>query len=190
MVPYLLKCNLLSLRWFSGWIKLVWSIYGMFRSAHIWTKWQFTSLALLLRLSFLGTIRDTNILLSLDFNDSASSIIDLAIWLAVQIISPTMKDSMVPINILYSRLHMAMHASHFKWSYLDKAFMFESYQSLFLVSKKPFNFFTMLSPSMNTVSFEICDGDGEMTLSLLMVLFLLLLLISLLLLLQNKMNTT
>ena len=68
--------------------------------------------------------------------------------------------------------------------------MFESYQSLFLVSKKPFNFFNMLSPSMNTVSFDICDGDGEMTLSLLMVLFLLLLLISLLLLLQNKMNTT
>ena len=38
-----------------------------------------TSLALLLRLSFLGTIRDTDILLSLDFNESASSIIDLAI---------------------------------------------------------------------------------------------------------------
>ena len=39
---------------------------------------------------------------------------------------------------------------------------------------------------MNTVSFEICDGDGEMTLSLLMVLFLLLLLISLLLLLLEN----
>ena len=44
----------------------------------------------------------------------------------------------------------------------------------------------MLSSSMNTVSFEICDGDGEMTSSLLMVLFLLLLLISLLLLLENN----
>ena len=96
---------------------------------------------------------------------------------------------MVRINILYSWLHIIMHASDFKWLYLDKAFMFESYQSLFLVSKKRFNFITMLSPSMNAVSFDICDGDGEMTLSLLMVLFLLLLLISLLLL-QNKMKTT
>ena len=56
----------------------------MFRSAHTWTKRQFTSLALLLRLSFLGTIRDIDILLSLDFNESASSIIDLPMWLAVR----------------------------------------------------------------------------------------------------------
>ena len=56
----------------------------MFPSVHIWTKQQFTSLALLLRLSFLGTIRDIDIFLSLDFNESASSIIDLAIWLAIR----------------------------------------------------------------------------------------------------------
>ena len=51
----------------------------MFSSAHIRTKRQFTSLVLLLRLSFLGTIRDIDILLPLDFNENASSIIDLAI---------------------------------------------------------------------------------------------------------------
>ena len=51
----------------------------------------------------------------------------------------------------------------------------------FRVSKKPFNFFTILSPSMKTVSFEI--GDDGVLLTLLSLLLLLLLLFSLLLLL-------
>ena len=159
----------------------------MFRSAHIWTKQQFTSLALLLRLSFLGTIRDTNILLSLDFNDSASSIIDLAIWLAVR----SEFRSLVPQwRIIWSGLTSRIVG--FTWSCMHLTFAELNGRTLtrhlclsFLVNKKPFNFFTMLSPSMNTVSFEICDGDGEMTLSLLMALFLLLLLISLLILLLS-----
>ena len=51
----------------------------------------------------------------------------------------------------------------------------------FRVSKKPFNFFTMLSPSMKTVSFEV--GDDGVLLTLLSLLLLFLLLFSLLLLL-------
>ena len=47
----------------------------------------------------------------------------------------------------------------------------------FCVSKKPFNFFTILSPSMKTVSFEF--GDDEVLLTLLSELLLLLLLFSL-----------
>ena len=168
MVPYLLKCNLLSLRWFSGWIELVWSIYGMFHSAHIWTKRQLTSLALLLRLSFLGTIRDTDILLSLDFNESASSIIDLAIWLAVH----SEFRSLVPQwRITWSGLTSRIVG--FTWSCMHLTFPELNGRTL---TRHLCLSFTMLSPSMNT-------GDGEMTLSSLIVLLLLLLLISLLLLL-------
>ena len=51
----------------------------------------------------------------------------------------------------------------------------------FRVNKKPFNFFTMLPPSMKTVSFG--DGDDGVLLSLSSLLLLMLLLFSLLLLL-------
>ena len=44
----------------------------------------------------------------------------------------------------------------------------------FPVNKKRFNFLTMLSPSMNTISFDFCDADGEVTLLLLLLLLLLL----------------
>ena len=47
----------------------------------------------------------------------------------------------------------------------------------FRVSKKPFNFFIMLSPSMKTVSFEV--GDDGVLLNLLSLLLLLLLMFSL-----------
>ena len=51
----------------------------MFRPAHIRTKRLFTSLSLLLRLSFLGKVKDIDFLLTGGFNESASSTIDLGI---------------------------------------------------------------------------------------------------------------
>ena len=51
----------------------------------------------------------------------------------------------------------------------------------FRVSKKPFNFYTMLSPSMKTVSFEV--GDDQVLLTFLSQLLLFLLLFSFLILL-------
>ena len=137
----------------------------MFCSVHIWIKRLFTSLALLLRLSFLGTISDINTLLSWDFILTSCS-------LRTQVISPAMQNNMVLIKISAGFTRSCMHLTFaelngrtLKW-YLWLSF---------LVNKKPFNFFTMLSPSMNTVSSEFCDGNGEVTLSLLLVLFLLLL---------------
>ena len=140
----------------------------MFRSVHRWTKRQFTTLALLLRLSFLGTKRDTDILLSLDFNGSASSVIDLAIWLPVH---SELRSLFLQWRITWSWLTSRIVS--FTWSCMHLTFAELNGRTLtrhlclsFLVNKKPFNFFTMPSPSMNTVSFEICNGDGEMTLIL------------------------
>ena len=122
---------------------------------------------------------------SLDFNESANYIIDLEIWLTVR----SKFRSLVPQwRIIWSGLKS--RTVGFTWSCMHLTFAELNGRTLtrhlclsFLVNKKPFNFFTMLSPSMNTVSFEFCDGDGEVTLSSLIVLFLLVLLISLLLLL-------
>ena len=154
------------------------------RSAHLWTKWQFPSLALLLSLSFLGTIRDIDILLSLDFNESASSIMDLAIWLAVR---PEFRSLVPQWRIIWSGLKprtvgFTYSCMHLTFAVLNGRTLTRHLCLSFLVNK---NHLISLPCYLLvwTVSFEFSDVDGEVTLALLTVLFLLLLLISLLLLL-------
>ena len=163
--------------------------HGRYKECFVQRTYQlkrlFTSSALLLRLSNLVTIRHIDILLSLDFNESANYIVDLVIWLTVR----SKFRSLVPQwRIIWSGLKS--RTVGFTWSCMHLTFAELNGRTLtrhlclsFLVNEKPFNFFTMLSPSMNTVSFQFWDGHGEVTLFLLIVLFLLVLLISLLLLL-------
>ena len=70
---------------------------------------------------------------------------------------------------------------HFTLTELNGRTLARHLRFSFRVSKIPFNFFTMLSPSMKRVSFQ--DGNDGALLTLLLLLLLLLLLYSLLLLL-------
>ena len=121
--------------------------------------------------------------IKLRFNKCAISIVDLAIWQAV-LWEPT---SLVPqykiirAGLKSRTLGLTCSCMHLNFEELNDSSFTRHWWLSFLVNKKPFNFFNMLSPSMNPFSLELCDDDGEVTLSLLLELFLLLLLFSLLL---------
>ena len=126
----------------------------MFRSAHIWSKRLFTSLALLLRLSFLDVIKDIDIWLS--FFNGSGNLASCSLVLQWRIIWSRIKSRTVGftwscMNLTFDKLKGRTLARHLRLS--------------FLVNKKPFNFFTMLCLRMNTVSCEFFDRDGEVTLS-------------------------
>ena len=144
----------------------------MFRSAHIWIKRLFISLVLLLNLSFLCTIRDIDILLSWDFNVIASSVMDLAVWLAVL---SKLRSLVTQCEIIWSGLKsrtlgLTWWCMHLTFAELNGRTLTRHLWLSFLVNKKQINF-------LKTVSLEFCDGGGNV-ISLLVVLFLLLLLLS------------
>ena len=158
----------------------------MFRWEHILIKRLFTSLALLFNLLLLGVSSSkTEILFLSDFGESAGSMISPPMLL--DILSEF--ESLAPqcnINIKWSRSKsrtagFAWSCMHLILAELNGRTWTRHLWFSFHVTKKPFNFFTILSPSMKTVSFEVGD-DGEL-LTLLSLLLLLLLLFSLLLLL-------
>ena len=155
----------------------------MFRWEHILIKRLFTSLALLLNLSLLGLSSEIEILFFSDFSESARSIISLAIWLDVL----SEFKSLVPqCNIMWSgsksrTVGFTWLCMHLTLAELNSRTLTRHLWFSFRVRKKPFNFLTMLSPSMKTVSFEV--GDDGVLLTLLSLLLLLLLYFSLLLLL-------
>ena len=142
----------------------------MFRSEHIFINRLFTSLVLLLTLSLCGVDSEIEILFFSDFSASARSIISPVTWLNNLL---GFKSLVPQYNVLWSGLKL--QTVGFAWScmhltltelngHLTRHLWFS-----FRVSKKPFNFFTMLSPSMDTVSFEV--GDDWAPLTLLSVLF-------------------
>ena len=139
----------------------------MFRWEHILIKRLFTSLALLFNLSLLGVSSETEILFLSDFIEIAWSIICLAIWRDVL----SEFKSLVPqCNIMWSG--SKSRTVGFTWSCMCLALAGSNGRTLtrhlwfsYRVSKKRFNFFTILSLSMKTFSFEV--GDVEVILTLL-----------------------
>ena len=139
----------------------------MFRWEHILIKRLFSSLALLFNLSLLGVSSETEILFLSEFSEIARSIISLAIWLDVL----SEFKSLVPqCNIMWSgsksrTVGFTSSCMHLTLAELNGRTLTRHLWFSFRVSKKPFNFFTMLSPSMKTVSFEV--GDDEVLLTFL-----------------------
>ena len=137
----------------------------MFRWEYILIKQLFTSLALLFNLSLLGVSSEIEILFLSDFSEIARSIISLAIWLGVL----SEFGSLVPqCNIMWSG--SKSRTVGFTWSCMDLTLAELNGRTLtrhlwfsFRVTKKLFNFFTMLSPSMKTVHFDVGDDEVPLT---------------------------
>ena len=122
----------------------------MFRWEHILIKQLFISLALLFNLSLLGVISEIEISFLSDFSESARSIISLAIWLDVL---SEFKSFVPQCNIMWSGLNsqtvgFACSCMHLTLAELNGRTLTRHLWFSFRVSKKPFNFFTMLPPSM------------------------------------------
>ena len=83
IAPYLFKWKRLSFKCFEGSIVSVWLIILMFCCWHIFIKRLFTSLTLLFKWSFRGTISKTWMIFVSFFREFARSKIDYEIWLAV-----------------------------------------------------------------------------------------------------------
>ena len=121
----------------------------------------FTSLALLFNLSLLGISSEIEILYLSGFSESAMSIISLAIWLDVL----SEFESLVPqCNIMWSgsksrTVGFAWSCMHLTLPELNSRTLTRHLWFSLCVSKKPFNFFTILPPSIKTVSFDVGD-DG------------------------------
>ena len=83
IVPDLFRWTLLWFKCLSMSMVSVWSIKMISRSPHMSISRLFTSCALLFKLSFRGAISDIVTAFVFDCRDSARSVIDLDIWLAV-----------------------------------------------------------------------------------------------------------
>ena len=96
----------------------VWSTKVISRSPHMFIIRLFTSCTLSFRLPFYGTISDIFIVFVSDFNDSARSITDLDIWLAVLLLSskficPYMRYYAVRIKLSNGWFDIVIHTAYF-----------------------------------------------------------------------------
>ena len=142
----------------------------MLRWEHILITRLFISLALLFNLLLLGVSSEIEILFLSGFSQSAKSIISLAIWLDVP---SELRPLVSQCNIMWSRsksrtVGFAWSCMHLTLAELNGRTLTRHLWLSFRVSKKPFNIFTMLSPSMKRVSSEV--GDEGVLLTLLLLL--------------------
>ena len=133
----------------------------MFQWDYILIKRLFTSLALLFDLSLRDVSSEIEILVLSDFSESARSIISIAIWLDVLL---EFKSLVPQYNIMRSGsksgiVGFAWLCIHLTLAEINGGTLTRHLWFSFCVSKKTFYFFTMLSPSIKTVSFEVGD-DG------------------------------
>ena len=128
----------------------------MFRSLNIFINLPFPSLALLFKLSYLGTIRKTAIVFASVFIDWQKTITGFTIWLAVIYVLrsfvPTWKmmcSGLKSCNVGFTRFYTFTQLTFA----IEKCLTLTMYLWLILLAiKKPLTFFTIPSCSMNTIS--------------------------------------